>query len=56
MPLKSIWSQLEQVANELDPGVVLERAERDLMDAEFASVPQSGFVCVLILGVPCSRK
>ena len=56
MPLKSLWNQLEQVANEIDSGVLLELAERDHMDAEFASVPQSNFLCVLILGLPGPRK
>ena len=43
MPLKSLWDQLEQVANEIDSDVLLELAERDHMDAEFASVSQSNF-------------
>lgn len=57
MPLKSLWNQLEQVANEIDSDVLLELEERDHMDAEFASVSQSNFYTyVLILGLPGSRK
>lgn len=43
MPLKSLWGQLEQVANKIDSGVLMEPAERDHMEAELASVSQFNF-------------